>query len=175
LPFPKPVGIETAGDLCQIRLKKDPGVDDPGYLAVALQRQLPSGLRITQAWISAAKDCYHPVLAEYWLAVGPGLDLDQLRVRVQGILQRPSIPLARQAPKGRTEVDLRPFIDGIDVDDRICVRCRIINGATIRIGEVLELLGLTVVDLDRPILRKTVQWTTSATQQMDRYPWQESC
>jgi len=167
LPFPKPVGVETEADLAQIRLYRRPDLADPGSLADSLQRQLPAGIVIEKAWIMPVKGCYQPVLAQYQLFLSDHRELERIRSRAHFILQQGCILLDRPMRPGQRRVDVRPFLDRIDLNECICVQYRIIDGATIRVSEVMQLLEVDLEDLARPIRRRAVQWVLSAGRKVD--------
>jgi len=56
-------------------------------------------------------------------------------------------------------VDVRPFLKSIKLDSKgVTVECKISPVGSIRVDEILKLLGLDVKQLAQPIRRSSVQY-----------------
>ena len=59
-------------------------------------------------------------------------------------------------------VDVRPFLKSIELDDRnIVVECEITSSGSMRVDEILKLLELNVKMLAAPVRRTSVKWQKS--------------
>lgn len=163
LPLPKPVGVESEGDLAQFRIAIDqiqPQVCRD--LADGLQRQLPEGIFIKGAWTIPATSNYHAVSAVYHLHLDNKLDIAAIKARCETFLASNTHRIDRSDRPGRSGVDIRPFIEQIIFGNGVSIHYKIINGKTIRVKEMLDLIGISAVDLNAPIHRRSIQWQISS-------------
>jgi hypothetical protein len=88
--------------------------------------------------------------------------MEKLKSTISSLLASVSLIVQRKGkPKRRRvkNVDVRGFIDDIILQENgVTVRCKIYSGGTIRVDEILALLGLSVSDLSGPVSRASVQW-----------------
>lgn len=163
LPLPKPVGVESEGDLAQFRTTADqiqPQVCQD--LADRLQRQLPEGIFIKDAWGIPATSNYHALSAVYHLHLDAKLDIAAIKTRSETFLASNAYRIDRSDRPDKPGVDIRPFIEQIIFGDGVSIHYKIINGKTIRVKEVLDLIGINAADLNAPIQRRSIQWQISS-------------
>jgi len=178
LPLPRSVGVESDEELLCLRLIYDPSepraADYESRIMDVLSEQLPEGIELLSVSLAEPKTSFQPCSATYILKVRPEYLNGTLKSRIEQLLANKSLFVTRafghgsrgtpkrsarrKADKVR-EVDVRPFLKSIDLNDRnILVECNISSAGSIRIDEILELLELDVEKLAAPIKRTSVQW-----------------
>jgi radical SAM-linked protein len=160
VPLPKPVGIESEGDLCCVQVKARPDSDEDA--ARRFSEQWPQGIELMSVRIAPRKASYQAEAADYRFSLKEALRTDELRNKALALLASESLVVDRRDGDGRAawrRVDVRPFLDSVDVADRgVGVHYRIFPTGSIRVGEALDLLGLTQEDLAGPIRRTAIRW-----------------
>ena len=164
LPLPKPVGVESTGDLLCLRLADFDGLDETAASEIGrrLSSQLPEGLEVLSVRIVPRKTSFQAEAADYRFSLKDGPSSDELQEKVTAVLAAESCVVDRRDGAEGTEsrrVDVRPFLASIEAAGQdVALRCRIWPTGSVRIGEVLELLGLTREHVAGPIRRVAIQW-----------------
>ena len=165
LPLPRPVGLESEDELLCFRMVWDPNGLSHGDLRSQiknkLQEQLPAGLDLISVRFADSNVSIQPCSATYVFPVMLGGVDKELREAVKHVLESESLVVERTAgPKSSTrKVDVRRFLKSIELqNDQIAVKCEITPSGTIRVEEILELLGLEASKLTAPVRRASVQW-----------------
>ncbi len=180
LPLPRPVGVESDGDLLCIQIDCSPdetrAANYVSRIKAALSRQLPQGVELLSVEVTEAKSAPQPRLAEYVLNVQSKYLNEDLQSRIKNLLEHKRLDISRliDASKLKIEtclttvknqkseiksIDVRPFLKSIALDNRgIVVECGISSAGSIRVQEILELLQLDVDKLAAPIRRTNIQW-----------------
>ncbi|MHC4230378.1 MAG: hypothetical protein ACYSW0_23330, partial [Planctomycetota bacterium] len=87
---------------------------------------------------------------------------EELRARIDRLLASESLNVRRRTGARNSKsknVDVRPFLTSLELNGRgIIVECRISPAGSIRIDEILNLLGLDESKLAAPIRRTNVKW-----------------
>ena len=86
---------------------------------------------------------------------------DEIDSRISGILVSENLRVQRfKGPKvGMREVDVRPFLHVIERrGGEVRVECRLDSCGSVRIDEIVKLLGLEAGDLAGAISREDIQW-----------------
>jgi radical SAM-linked protein len=165
LPLPRPVGLESEDELLCFRMVWDPNGSSQGDLQSQiknkLQEQLPAGLDLVSVRFAEANRSIQPRSAAYVFPATLGTIDEELREAVKHVLESESLVVERTAgPKSSTrKVDVRRFLKSIELqNNQIVVKCEITPSGTIRVEEILELLGLEASMLTAPVRRVSVQW-----------------
>ena len=163
LPLPRSVGVESDEELLCLWVQAPQDDFDTEQFKAALAAQLPDGCELIDVIDApaAAKNCFQPRSADYVLAVQQQYLDEKLQTGIKNLLESQSIELKRRINENGAvrSVDVRPFLKTIEINDKcIIVRCNISPAGSIRIEEILELLGLDYEKLDAPIRRTNVQW-----------------
>jgi len=170
LPLPRPVGVESDGDLLCLQVNSDLNEpQDAEYrllIEAELSRQLPEGIELLSIDIAEPGLSFQPYSAYYVLKPGPEYLSDELKAGVERLLAHKSLFVTRVSFNGSNvskgaakEVDVRPFLKSIELDDKdIIVECGISPAGSIRVQEILELLGLDANKLAAPIRRTGIRW-----------------
>jgi radical SAM-linked protein len=171
LPCPRSVGIEATDELVVIEL-------NPQNLSHAqknfllkikkdLSQQLPRGCDLISVRCEDEKVTLRPQEVTYLIKVGKKFINDNLRTQIESVLKEEHLPVRRYKNDKRLEykeLDLRPFLMSIDCidNDRGCleinIKCKFTQSGTIRIEEILKLLGLDIKKLSEPIRRISIKW-----------------
>lgn len=167
LPLPRAVGLQSDDDYFCLRLNNSPLTFAAQRFKSELSGQMPDGFKLLSVCVSGSNKLPVPLAAEYFLPLKTNLLSDKpkrenLECKIACLLASASLIVERKAePKRRRvkNVDVRPFIDDIILNENgVSVRCEIYPGGTIRVDEILALLGLCLDDLSGPVRRKSVQW-----------------
>jgi uncharacterized protein (DUF2344 family) len=179
LPLPRSVGVESDDELLCVRVKdnKDSSVvaqnktllrerDLESEIKEKLSEQMPKGLEVISVSLADTKSSLQPISATYVLPVKPEYIDDSFRAKAQQLLSseslyvtRPKKPVSRHSQNLEKKLDVRPFLESIEINDQgIVIRCNISTAGSIRIDEVLMLLELNMGKLALPIRRKNIRW-----------------
>ena len=177
LVLPRSVGVESDDEILCLWLKDGQTEIDAKSLRSELsafgetspvpkERGGPNGIEIVSVETSQAKSVPEPISARYIMSVrGQYID-DKIRRQIEVILAGDKVMVDRRTGEdSRTRpVDIRPFLESIKAEqDRVAVDCKISPAGTIRVDEILKLLGLAVEDLAGPVIRTTVQYSGCKT------------
>jgi hypothetical protein len=86
---------------------------------------------------------------------------EKLKAGIQRLLagEHLNIQRRRAGKADIKDVDVRPFLKSIDLNDRhITVECRVTSAGAVRVDEILTLLDLDVERLAAPVRRTGVKW-----------------
>jgi radical SAM-linked protein len=159
LPLPRPVGVESEDELLSVRVLGEP---DTSRIKAELAAQLPEGCDLLSASITKPGASFQPRSATYVLPVRPERLDETLGATVGQLMARESLVFQRKMDDNGLRVktvDVRGFLRSIEFDDRsIIVECAIGPAGSIRVDEILELLGLNESKLSGPVRRMKVQW-----------------
>jgi len=174
LPLPRPVGVESDEELLIIKLCGAPGegpapsrTERETALRQSLAGQMPEGMEVRSVALAGAQASFQPQSAEYILPIrgqegtGPA---PRLRERAAAVMDSGRCVVERTAAPGRAtrSVDVRPFLQAIRWENgNLIVQHRAGTGGSIRVEEILQLLGLQTQDLAGPIRRTNVVWETT--------------
>lgn len=166
LPLPRSVGVESDDELLALVVgcECDEAVIDElaSQIQARLADRLPQGCEIISAAAARGGKTPLPSSANYMLPVRPEYLGSQLKDRIKDLLAGDSIILRRQADKKASrskDVDVRGFLKSIELDDGcVSVECEISSAGSIRMEEILDILGLDVAKLAGPIKRTSVCW-----------------
>jgi len=173
LPLPRPVGVESDDELLCLRVERDPlpeadipdesaAPDQESRIKAALARQLPEGCELLSVGTLPAGASFQPRSATYVLPVRREYSSKELEATVERVLANEHLPLQRPIDESGSKfknVDVRGFLKSIKLEDAsIIVECEIRPDGSVRVDELLKLLGLDEAALAAPIRRTNVQW-----------------
>ncbi|UCC23674.1 MAG: DUF2344 domain-containing protein [Planctomycetota bacterium] len=162
LPLPKPVGIEVEDDLLCLKVHRDPRIKDyRSLVADRLGPQLPEGCELLSVNIVDAKVPFQPRTATYMLTIREECLDERLRTKIAELLASERLVIQRRIDgKGNIrDIDVRPFVKSAELADiNIMIECVVTPAGSIRVDEILNLLGLDATELAAPIRRTKVQW-----------------
>jgi Iap family predicted aminopeptidase len=158
------VGVESDDDLLCVKVETSAKWSDAKQFRSRLSGRLPRGCELLDVKVTEARTSFQPCAATYILAVRRENFNEQLKSRIKRILASDGLNIRRQInARGDTRnVDVRPFLESIEFDSKnIVVKCKITSAGSIRVEEILKLLGLNGENLAAPIKRTSVQWQSN--------------
>jgi len=174
LPLPRPVGVASDDELLTLKVRRDPffvaqdtrhearETSDELRIKNALSMQLPEGCELISADFAGLRTSFQPRSAAYVFSVRQEcLDRD-LTGRIRDLLASETLLVRRRMDEEGSVIknmDVRGFLSVIEVDRAdIVVECGLTAAGSIRVPEILELLGLDETKLASPIKRTSVKW-----------------
>ena len=173
LPLPRPVGVESDEELLCLWVEREPlpgaelddetaGIDQQSRIMAALARQLPEGCTLLSVSAPETGASFHPRSATYVLPVKQAYFSEALKATAECLLASDHLPLRRPMDDSGVRfknVDVRGFLKSIKLEDgSIIAECEIRPDGSVRVDELLRLLGLDEAALAAPIRRTNVQW-----------------
>jgi len=160
--FPRPVGVESEGDLVSAEFLEQE--HQANQFKERFSKQLPGGIVLQDVAVIEKSQKYEPVQAQYSFALCQQMcqkqEQDKLADEIRGICERSEIIFRRKGKKGSVrQIDLKEYIVSMELDNgAVNVVTKVTRGGTIRVNEILELLGLTYADLKGSVKRKNIKW-----------------
>jgi len=157
MPLPRPVGMAGLEEWLLVQLTQPLA---PADVCARLDGALPEGIRIRGGWRSQGRESWQAQEALCEVPLEPAV-LETLAERIEQLLRAPSAVLQRDmGPNKRGKsLDARRFIAALELrDGRLRMRLRYLSGATVRPGEVLELLGLPAQPYSSFVTRVAITW-----------------
>lgn len=159
LPLPRSVGVESDDELLCVRVW---GFDAEEFTA-RLSAELPEGCELAGVDAVKGKAAFRAKTATYVFRVRQREVNEELKGNIRGLLASERVELERRidARGNVRNVEVRGFVKSVEFNDGegiITVECNISPSGTIRVDEILQLLGLDVEDLTGPIKRTKVEW-----------------
>jgi len=163
LPLPRPVGVETEEDLLYVRVSNS-AIDIDSFSG-QLKHQLPIGFEIIGVEIVEKGVSYQPYLATYILTVKSSVFVKtgkNIKAAIKRIMESESLEVERyvEGKKSKSKtVDVRDFLKSVELKDkRVKVEYNISPRGSIRVDEIIKLLGIETEHLAEPVRRTNVQW-----------------
>ncbi len=157
LPLPRPVGIASDAERVVIDLAE---AIAPATMLDLLAAQMPEGIAMHQARMLQTGERCIPCAASYQASI-VNMDPDELASRADRLLE--FAPIAHQRFVHKTgatvRVDLRPFIDQIDVTDtHVRFKMYITGGGAAKPSEICQALGFDGQHVNHLIRRTEIEW-----------------
>ncbi len=185
LPLPRPVGVEAEEELLVAKLREEDETAErraarEAIVKQALAAQLPEGMEVLAVNLVGAGASFHPQSAEYVLPLRieerAGF-AERLQDKVAEVLKSERCMVERASGEGKAArpVDVRPFLLSVRREGgTLIVQHRTGEGGSIRVEEILQLLGLGLQDLAGPVRRTNVIWETTERKQISKEPCMET-
>jgi uncharacterized protein (DUF2344 family) len=177
LPLPRPVGVESDDELLCVQVN---GGLNESQVIDRLSKQLPEGCDILSVTFAQTNESIQPSAVTYIIPVQQEYLDDELRGRIEQLLESESLVIERRKSMKRRRsslvarrsvhesrgtideirVNVRPFIKKIEIqgDSNVVIECNVSPAGSIRIDEILKLLEINTDNLAAPIRRACVQW-----------------
>jgi hypothetical protein len=131
-----------------------------------LSEQVPEGIELLSVSLAETNTSFQPNSATYIIMVLPEYLNGTIKARIERLLANKSLFVNRESghnsrgvPDAVKEIDVRPFLKSINLDNNsIIVQYEISPAGSIRADEILELLEIEAIMLAAPIKRTNVQW-----------------
>jgi len=167
IPLPRPVGVESADDLFCLKIKSSKADFNQELFGKEFSEQMPEGFKLNSIIVNSSKKIPVPQKALYFLPVKKTIlddnnRFESLKNRVSGFLSEKNIFVTRGAEEKKRrikKVDIRSFIDDIELGEKgVIIRCQISSGGSVRVDEIMDLLGLSIEDLAGAVRRESIEW-----------------
>jgi len=166
LPLPKSVGLESTGDVLFLRLRDrgpDVGPVPPcEALQACLVPALPQGITLLSLRMTSRRVSLQPWSAAWTIPIRASERTASLSATVEGLLSQDTLHVDRSKPSSRQKTkrkNIRQYLSSIEISpQQLQVAYRITPEGSVRLDEVLTLLGMTADDLEGPIQRSQIQW-----------------
>jgi len=161
LPLPRSVGLACEDETCLLQLNRPAAVPGVEYLLHKLADQMPDGIELIDAKLLQPNISFCSGTAIYQLTLKPAHFGGKLQEQVSKLLASDSLKLTRRRDTAAqtTTVDVRGFLESIEVHNlTVVVRAKFSPQGSIRVDEILALLGLDADCLDGPVTRTRVLW-----------------
>lgn len=171
LPLPRPVGVASDDELLCFRLTNDSDeqqqtLNQESRIKTELTAQLPEGCEVLSVRVVESNTSIQPRSARYLLVMREEYlneelqeDIKRLLASDSLIIQRKTTISSRSGPGPIKNIDVRDFLKSINLDgNSIIVECETGCTGSIRVDEILKLLGLDIRKLAGSIRRTNVQW-----------------
>ncbi len=166
LPLPRTTGVETRGDLLLAVLARPEEISCED-MHRRLARQLPAGCTIQNAEIETPARKWYPDRVEYRLGLNNtnelsmSTDRQAIDAKVRSLLKQEQIEVLRNSPKRPKPkaFDIRPYLERLEVTPAgIEALCTVSQQGTVKVSELLAVLGIPKSRLDVPIVRTAMTW-----------------
>lgn len=157
MPLPRPVGLAGLQEWLLVQLQQPL---EPSEVCARLEANVPGEVRIRGCWRSPGRESWQASEALIEVPLGDA-SIEALDQRIEQVLGASSTVLHRDMgpKKPGKSLDARAFITALERrGDRLYMRLRYLNGATVRPGEVLELLGLPAQPYSSLAIRASIVW-----------------
>ncbi|HUN82331.1 MAG TPA: TIGR03936 family radical SAM-associated protein [Phycisphaerae bacterium] len=157
LALPRPVGVASLDELLVVELSQD---SEAQAIFESLRRQMPEGLALLGVERLSDHDERRPNEATYELPIDPQM-VEPLTRRAADLLAMDHLWVTRKTPRSirAKSVDIRAFLTRMLVaDDRLTWTQTVSQDGTVRIGELLEALGLTSEEHLHRVTRRSVAY-----------------
>jgi len=166
LPLPGSVGVESEGDLACIIVHASKECVDLKNIQRQISEQMPQGCQIIDIEICGDKKT--PVAEQVSFLFDLKAEVtDQIDVQAAALeaMAKDSLVVKRFKDKGRVkEVDIRKYLENIEFAETIVkVDCKITPKGSVRVDEVMGILGLEFGMLKSPVRRTDIKWSYSRT------------
>ena len=170
LPLPRSVGIETDDDLLCLGVHCDEDLVPRELndwraagcalrIKAGLSEQLPAGCELISVSLAKPKTSFQPCSATYALTIRKDYVDDKLKARIERLLASEALFVKRDTRHRIKNVDVRPFVKSVELDNKdIVVECIISSAGSIRVDEILNLLELDAEKLAGPVRRTNIAW-----------------
>ena len=163
LPLPRSVGVASDAEVLSVSVCFG-GEADAGDIQDRIQSQMPDGCEIVSVTVVDGKAKYHPAAAVYSMGLRETAINESFRAKFDVLEKscggKEELIVNRQKARQSRQVDVSGYIDGLKMEDeKLIVNCLITQKGSVRLDEILQLLGLEAKDLCSPIKRVSVEWT----------------
>jgi hypothetical protein len=166
------VGIESDDDLLCIWVDRQPGLQNDrdfcDFLRAALCLQMPEGVELLDISLAESGKAVKPTAATYQFDIKAELATENLRNRINNLLESPCVFIQRESFKSKNknakpkDLNVREYLKSIELaGPTLKVNCKITPGGSIRINEIMNLLQLDYKMLASPVRRTSVDWQSN--------------
>ncbi len=153
--LPRPVGVASQDEVLVVEVNSD---EDAAGLSKRLAPQMPYGIRLLSIDKPFHYDPRQSLAVEYAMQVEPTMHGD-ISQRIEALMSQTAVIVERSSPKYafKKPVDIRHYLLSMElVDNRLTWTQLVECDGSVRIGEVLEALGMPSRDYIARVTRERV-------------------
>ena len=161
LPLPRSVGVESNDELLCVIVSGESGDEE---LQSRISSQMPDGCNIFKTELLEGKRVFRPEWAVYEFALREGVsecmvdNLQAVRCALGGAGEL-FVERFGGAGKGVRRIDVSMYIESVECEQNVLtVKCAVTPKGSVRVDEILQLLGIEFRDLCVPVKRRSVHW-----------------
>ena len=161
LPLPRSVGVESDDELlCAIVS----GESDDEELHSRISSQMPEGCNIFKVELLEGKRVFRPDRAVYEFALREGVNesmVDNLQAVRYALGGAGELFVERFGGEGKgvRRIDVSMYIESVECEQNVLtVKCAVTPKGSVRVDEILQLVGIEFRDLCVPVKRRSVHW-----------------
>jgi radical SAM-linked protein len=168
LPLPRSVGLEGDAELlCALTEIDTPAESkaqektDAEQIRGRLEGQLPQDCRLVSLDLIKGRAGFHPEATVYELELSSSEMLEDVKKKAEQLTAEEHLTIERRInEKGSTRtVDIGGFVESIEFDGlKITATCKITPSGTIRVDEILRLLGIRQSMMVGSVKRAYIKW-----------------
>ena len=159
LPLPRGVGIESDDELLYASVK----IEETAEVKERISNELPEGVEIESLRFVSGKTRVQPVAAVYELKMVKQPDelISNINRLQEALAAKEEIVVNRRyGQSGKTvEKEIGCYIDSIEYASKaVQVKCRISPAGSVRLDEILRLIGMDTSECSVSVKRKSTEW-----------------
>jgi radical SAM-linked protein len=164
LPLPRSVGVASDDELLAVNVRMrgfTQGVELE-QLRENLAKQLPQGCAVLSVDLGPKNTCFQTCVVTYLVRPVPESAGGRLCEKMRAAIDSEHIVVERRVGAEGSKVkcvNVRAFIESIQTrDGTVTVACRSGPSGSIRVEEILDILGLDYQKIAAPVRRARVEW-----------------
>jgi len=162
MPLPKPVGLLSDGDIVTVGIHVHRDIRSAVAVSERLSGHWPQGVTMKQVWLSDTRRTLYPHAVDYELPARTPPLRERLTRATAEVMAKEHLDIERIHPKHKHKtkhIDIRPFLSRMWMTDAgLVVTCSVRTSGSVRMDEILRLLGVQVDELEGPVKRTNIQW-----------------
>ena len=162
LPLPGCVGVESEGDLACITICAGKESVDLEHIQRQISDQMPQGCDIIGIEICGDKKTPIAERVSYIFDLKPEIaETIDIQAAASKLLATDKLVVKRFKDKGSVkEVDIRKYLENIEFAEKtVKVDCMVTPEGSVRVDEVMGVLGLEFGMLKSPVRRADIKWS----------------
>jgi len=164
LPLPRSVGVESDDELLCVIVSGELGDEE---LQSRISSQMPEGCNIFKIELLEGRHVFRPDRAVYEFALSEGISgsmADNLQTVRRALGGAGELFVERFGGAGKSvrRIDVSVYIESVECEQNVLtVKCAVTPKGSVRVDEILQLLGIEFRDLCVPVKRRSVHWVTN--------------
>lgn len=161
LPLPRAVGVESDCELSVFEVDAEGGFGYAEFIRESLGKEMPEGIEIQEVFSRDGRKAPQPRSASYRFMLCEDVDVEEVCGRVDEVMESEELVFERRSDskKKNKRVDVRGFIKDVRVfGGEVTVTSAISNKGTVRVDEIMELLGIEQGMLSEAVRRTHVEY-----------------
>ncbi len=161
LPLPRSVGVESDDELLCVIVSGELGDEE---LQSRISSQMPEGCNIFKIELLEGRHAFRPEWAVYEFALSEGISgsmADNLQTVRRALGGTGELFVERFGGAGKSvrRIDVSVYIESVECEQNVLtVKCAVTPKGSVRVDEILQLLGIEFRDLCVPVKRRSVHW-----------------